>query len=92
MSDDTFQKIERSEERMYGPKGILFCGYPVDEHQPLADALAQIGFGDRPVVFVTGADAEQTLKQLLACEDRTGLGQPSDLPRATIMSLSLIHI
>lgn len=86
MSDGTFDKLQKSEQPMYGPKAILFCGYAPAEHQPLADALEQIGFGDRPVVFVTGADAEKTLKQVIAYEHRSGLGQPSELARATIMS------
>ena len=86
MNDGTFQKMDSSEKRLYGPKGILFCGYAVGEHRPLADALEQIGFGDRPVVFVTRADAEKTLKEVLAYENLSGLGQPSELARATIMS------
>ncbi|KPJ75401.1 MAG: hypothetical protein AMJ54_15065 [Deltaproteobacteria bacterium SG8_13] len=86
MSDGTFQKMGQTQERMYGPKGILFCGYAAAEHQPLADALEQIGFGDRPVVFVTDSDAEKPLKEVLAYENHSGMGQPSDLARATIMS------
>lgn len=86
MSDGTFQKMEDTTERLYGPRAILFCGYAVGEHRPLADALAQIGFGDRPVVFVTHADAQKTLKEVLAYKDRSGLDQPSELARATIMS------
>ena len=86
MTEGTFQKLGHTEERMYGPKGILFCGYAADEHQPLANALEQIGFGDRPVIFVTDLDAERLLKEVLAYENHTGMGQPSTLARATIMS------
>jgi hypothetical protein len=86
MTEGTFEKIDRSAQEMYGPKGILFCGYPAAEHQPLTDALEQIGFGDRRIIFVTGTDADKTLKEVLAYEDRSGMGQPSELARATIMS------
>jgi hypothetical protein len=86
MTEGTFEKIDQSAQKMYGPKGILFCGYPAAEHQPLTDALEQIGFGDRPVIFVTGTDADKTLKEVLAYQDRAGMGQPSELVRATIMS------
>ena len=86
MSEGTFQKLGNSEQRMYGSRAILFCGYAPAEHQPLANALEQIGFGDRPLVFVTDADAETTLQEILARSDRSGMGQPSQLPRATIMS------
>ena len=86
MSEGTFQKMGKTEERMYGPKGILFCGYAAAEHQPLANALEQIGLGDRPVIFVSDSDAEKLLKEVLAYENHSGMGQPSDLARATIMS------
>ena len=86
MTEGTFEKIGRSADKMYGPRGILFCGYPAAEHQPLTDALEHIGFGDRRIVFVTGADADKTLKEVLAYRDRSGMGQPSELARATIMS------
>jgi hypothetical protein len=86
MSEGTFQKLENTEERMYGPKGILFCGYAAAEHQPLANALEQIGFGERPVIFVTDSDADKRLKEVLAYENHSGMGQPSTMARATIMS------
>ena len=86
MTEGTFQKLGQTEERMYGPRGILFCGYATGEHQPLTNALEQIGLGDRPVIFVTDSDAEKLLKEVLAYENHAGLGQPSSLNRATIMS------
>ena len=86
MTEGTFEKLGKTEERMYGSKAILFCGYAADEHQPLANALEQIGFGDRPVIFVTDSDAEKQLKEVLAYQNHSGMGQPSALARATIMS------
>lgn len=86
MSEGTFEKMGQTRQRMYGPRGILVCGYAAAEHQPLVDALQQIGFGDRPVVFVTDTDADKTLKEVLAYDNLSGLGQPSQLARATIMS------
>jgi hypothetical protein len=86
MVESTFQKMERSEKRIYGPKGILICGYPPDEHGPLAEALEQIGYGDRPFIFVTDGDAGKTVGEVLTLGDRWGIGQPSQMPRAMIMS------
>jgi hypothetical protein len=85
MSDGTFKKVEKTGERLYGPRAILFCGYDPAEHEPLTRALVQIGFQDRPVIFVNDADAGKTLKEMLACENRTGMGEASNLPRATVM-------
>ena len=86
MEEGTFRKMEVSEKRMYGPKGILICGYPPDEHGPLAEALEQIGYGDRPFIFVTDGDLSKTLGEGLALGDRWGMGQPSQMARAMIMS------
>ena len=86
MNEGKFEKLGASEQRMHGPKGLLFCGYAAAEHEPLANALEQIGFGDRPIVFLTDADADKTLQEVLAYPDRSGQGNASQLPRATIMS------
>jgi len=86
MSNGTFEKMGTSDERMYGPKGIIVCGYPPPEHEPLANALEKLGFGDRPIIFVTNNTALETLKDVLALENRSGTGQSSDLARAVIMS------
>jgi hypothetical protein len=86
VTEGTFQKVEKSSERMYGPKGIVVCGYPPDEHGPLAEALGQIGLGDRPFLFALPKDVGRTLRDMLASCDRSGMGEPSELPRALIMS------
>lgn len=86
MTDGTFHKLDRSSERMHGPRGIVVCGYPPAEHEPLADALGLIGLGDRPVLFVSVKDSTRTLREVLASGDRSGMAEPSDLPRALILS------
>jgi hypothetical protein len=86
MEDQTFEKVDRSNQRMHGPKAILVCGYPPAEHEPLAEALSQIGFADRPVIFASDGDAERTLIALLASANRSGTGELSSMPRAIIMS------
>jgi len=85
MSEGTFQKLDKSTERLFGPKALVICGYGAAEHRPLVNALEQIGFGDRPLIFVNDKDMRKTLKEVLSAEDRCGLGEPSNLPRAMIM-------
>lgn len=86
MSEGKFEKIQESDERMYGPKGVLVCGYPPPEHRFFALFMERAGFGDRPVVFPTNEDAGKTLKELLGLTTGSGIGQPADLPRAVVMS------
>jgi hypothetical protein len=86
MSDGGFQKIQESDERMYGPKGILVCGYPAPEHRFFALFMEKAGFSDRPIVFPTNEDAGRTLKELLGLTNGSGMGASADFPRAIIMS------
>jgi Domain of unknown function (DUF3783) len=86
MSEGKFEKIQESDERMYGPKGILVCGYPASEHRFFTLFMDKAGFSDRPIIFPTTEDAGRTLKELLGLSTGSGMGQPADLPRAVIMS------
>jgi len=86
MSEGKFDKIQESDERMYGPKGILVCGYPASEHRFFTLFMDKAGFSDRPIIFPTTEDGGRTLKELLGLSTGSGMGQPADLPRAVIMS------
>lgn len=86
MTEGTFQKVGRSKNRMFGPKAMVFCGFEPAEHEPLAAALMQIGFGDRPLIFATAADSGRTLEEVLSLPDRSGMGTSAAMARATIMS------
>jgi len=86
MSEGNFEKIQESDERMYGPKGILVCGYPPPEHRFFALFMEKAGFSDRPIIFAKTEDAGKTLKELLGLNSGWGMGEPTDLPRAVIMS------
>jgi hypothetical protein len=86
MSDGEFQKIQESDERMYGPKGILVCGYPPPEHRFFAMFMDKAGFSDRPIIFPTNEDAGRTLREVLGLASGSGIGEPADFPRAVIMS------
>ena len=71
---------------MYGPRGILVCGYPASEQSSLLYLLDENGFSDLPAIFVSNPDLEKTLRELLASPHRSGLGEDSEMRRAIIMS------
>ena len=85
MKKGSFQKIEKSKERMYGPRKLLVCGYSVEEQQPFVNFLETTGFGDLPVVFVHDEQENLTLKQLLEKPHKSGAGRSSTLRRAAIL-------
>jgi hypothetical protein len=82
----TFQKMKKSNKKMYGTRGILVCGYAPSEQRLLVSFLGQKGFQDLPVIFVTTAQSMKTLKELLALPDCSGQGEASGMRRAIIMS------
>jgi hypothetical protein len=86
MRHGKFEKVGKTEKRMYGKRQLLVCGYPPGEQSALLSLLEQIGLGDLPVVFTRAGDSEKTLKAVMNSDDRTGLGQESPMKRAVIMS------
>ena len=86
MSEGNFERIQDSDERMHGPKGILVCGYAPAEQRFFALFMDKAGFSDRPIIFPTTEHAGKTLKELLGLRTGSGMGEPADLPRAVIMS------
>lgn len=86
MSRAAFSKVKATDERMYGPRGLVACGYPPEEHASLAGFLERVGGADLPVVFASEQIAGQTLKEILALPNRFGEGRPSELRRAVILS------
>jgi len=86
MEQGEFQKVGKSEDRMYGPRKLLVCGYSVDEQEPFLAFLESLGFADLPVVFVTEEDLHLSLEILLARGDKNGFGMASNMARALILS------
>jgi len=86
MEDGTFEKVGQSDERMYGPKGILVCGYPSSEHRFFLLFMEKAGFNDRPIIFVRTEDSSKPVKKLLSLSSAWGMGEDSNMGRALIMS------
>ena len=84
--EGTFQKVESSNKKMYGQKGLLVCGYPEPEQLALLSLLKENKLSAFPVIFVTNGDMQTTLKQIFVAEDRHGQGETSEMTRASIMS------
>ena len=86
MTKGTFKKVGKSNKKMYGPRKLLVCGYLPGEQTALLRLLGKKGFKDLAVVFAADDGAAQTIGELLAADDRAGLGQPGEMRRAIIMS------
>jgi hypothetical protein len=81
-----FNRIDRSDKKMYGPRGLLVCGYPEEERNIFMDFISKLDMKDVPVVFTGNTDIEKTVGALLTLKHKEGITGPSDLPRSVIMS------
>ncbi|MFW6147121.1 MAG: DUF3783 domain-containing protein [Thermodesulfobacteriota bacterium] len=86
MTKGTFKKVGKSKKKMYGSRGILVCGYLPGEQSSLLSLLEQNGFKNFPIIFAANGDVSKTLNEMFALENRTGLGEKSEMDRAIIIS------
>lgn len=86
MNESSFQKVGKTEKRMFGPPCILICGYRADEQEKILSLIDTCGISRHPVVFATEDDADTILGDIVKMESRKGLGLSSGLARAIIMS------
>lgn len=86
MSEGTFGRVDPSEERMYGPRGVVVCGYPPAEHVPLIVLLQKVCGHELTVRFAGEEAVRETLADLLALPHRWGEGLESGLSRALVLS------
>jgi len=81
-----FTKIGRSKERMHGPRGLLVCGYGVEERSGFLKIIEDAGLAGTPVVFASSRDLGTGVGDILTREDEVGSWEESDMPRAVVMS------
>ncbi len=86
MSDGGFEKVSQSDERMYGPRKLLICGFSADIQPHVVKLLEILKLSDIPRIWVTAEHAGSLISDVLALDDNAGRGVASELPRAIIMS------
>lgn len=86
MPNSTFEKVKRSDTRMYGPPKLMLCGFSATAQPKFMSVLKMAGLGEVPVVWVSQADTKNTLAELLEMPDGSGTDNGSTLPRAIIVS------
>jgi len=86
MSEGTFKKIGGSNEAMYGPRGILVCGFAPLEQEAVMRLVDTMQLPDIPMIFATAADGEIHLGELLTRTDQSGRDADSGTARSVIMS------
>lgn len=86
MSDNTFDKVERSDAPLYGPRRLILCGFPAAAQPKFAYVLETAGLSGTAVVWVSENRADTPISDLLELADGTGVGEDSGLARAVVVS------
>ncbi|MDJ0720136.1 MAG: DUF3783 domain-containing protein [Desulfobacterales bacterium] len=83
---DTFSRVARSANRLYGPRALLVCGFTPEGQTAILERIEAAEITPLSVVFATTEDLETELRELFARESGTGCDQPSRMPAAIIMA------
>jgi hypothetical protein len=86
MTNGTFEKVQRSDQPMYGPRKLLLCGFPAAAQPAFLDVLKLAGLEGIPVVWASEEKENDTLAALLTHSDGNGMGNDSTLARAIIVA------
>ena len=86
MADAKFEKVSPSEKPLYGPRKLLLCGFSENVQANFAGLLALIDLAGIPKVWAADDQAGARVGELMALEDGSGWGRPSNLARAIIMA------
>ncbi|RJP94658.1 MAG: DUF3783 domain-containing protein [Desulfobacteraceae bacterium] len=78
--------VGESKKRMYGPRGLIVCGFSSEERTAVKNLFESTTFNQVPVVFSTDSDRQVQVKDLLARNHHSGADQSCSLECAIIMS------
>ncbi len=86
MSNNTFKKVGSSDQKMYGPRKILVCGYPPEDQEIVLSFFRDHGLGDFPVLFVPEVEEDKCLGELVDRPHLFGYRADPGKTRAVILS------
>ena len=77
----TFEKVRHSDQRLYGPRKLLLCGFPAVSQSKFRALLEMLAIGNLPLVWITADQAEVPIQEALSLADGTGAQSDSDMER-----------
>ncbi len=86
MTDAKFEKISPSDKPLYGPRNLLLCGFSSESQPKFINVLEFSGMLAVPKIWVTHHQADSLISNLLTLPNGSGYGEPSQLPRAIVVS------
>lgn len=78
--------VGESKKRMYGPRGILVCGFSREERKAIDKMFNDKKFKTLPVIFTSRNDQPALMKDMITRPHQTGMDGECGLDPAIIMS------
>ena len=75
MTDSGFEKVTQSDEKLYGPRKALLCGFAAEVQPNFKKLLEMIGLSELPLVWVTEDQANMPVGKLVQLAHGTGTGE-----------------
>lgn len=85
MSKGSFEKIQNSDKRLYGPRKLLLTGFAGNVQPKFKTLLQMLGISDVALVWATEDQLDTTIDDLVQLPGGSGSGRSSSLPRAVIV-------
>ena len=86
MSKPGFEKIGHSEACLFGPRKLLLCGFGPQAQKKFKALLGMLELSRLALVWLSQEQSEERIENLASLADGSGSAQPSNLPRAVIVS------
>ena len=87
MSDtSTFSRVAQSDNRLYGSRALLVCGFTDEGQSALSRLVQDLKIEPLRLIFAATDDLEITLGALLEYAHLAGAHEPSRMPAALIMA------
>jgi hypothetical protein len=81
-----FEKIQRSDTCLFGPRKLLLCGFAAEAQPKFKSLLDILGIVDLPLIWILQEQSSETIKTLIELPDGWGASQSSSLPRTIVVS------
>ena len=84
--ENTFRKIDRTDDERYGERALLLIGYSRAESETIGAHVEAIGAGSIRRLLATNEMVMGTVAEAFAVADQPDDVEPADLPRFVILS------
>ena len=84
--NQSFKKVGGSRQKMFGPRGILVCGFSTDLRKAILEIFEDKKFKKITVIFTGENDGDALVKNMFSRDHQAGMAENCSLTPAIVMS------